>query len=106
MVNSLILIMERDHIVLYWELDKLSKDTILVIIIIILKKIRFNNLFGFVNSIGLLDMCVGEIYKLTVPSDLAYGDRGSPPVIPPKSTLVFTVELVKIEGRIDGKHRD
>ena len=31
---------------------------------------------------GLVDMCIGEIRKLTIPSDLGYGDRGSPPKIP------------------------
>lgn len=37
----------------------------------------------------------GEI-KLVVPSDLAYGDRGSPPKIPGGSTLVFDVTLFKV----------
>ena len=45
---------------------------------------------------GLLNMCEGEKRKLTIPSDLGYGDHGNPPTIPGGATLVFEVELVKI----------
>ena len=42
-------------------------------------------------------MKVGGKRKLTIPSDLAYGDRGVPGTIPPKSTLLFDIELLAIE---------
>jgi len=37
----------------------------------------------------------GEI-ELEIPYQLGYGERGSPPKIPPRATLHFTVELLKI----------
>jgi protein-disulfide isomerase len=46
---------------------------------------------------GLLGMKVGGKRKLTIPPDLAYGDRGVPGTIPPKSTLLFDIELLEIE---------
>ena len=47
-------------------------------------------------DLGVLGMKIGEKIKLTIPSDLAYGDDGIPNVIPPKATLIFEVELLDI----------
>ncbi|CAF4198501.1 unnamed protein product [Rotaria sp. Silwood2] len=46
---------------------------------------------------GLLNMCEGEQRKLIIPPSLGYGDRGAGSDIPGGATLVFDVELVKIE---------
>jgi FKBP-type peptidyl-prolyl cis-trans isomerase FkpA len=45
---------------------------------------------------GLQKMKVGGKAKLVCPSAIAYGDQGRPPVIPPKATLVFEVDLLEI----------
>lgn len=49
---------------------------------------------GWVEALQL--MPEGAKWKLYIPSDLAYGAQGAGQMIPPHSTLVFDVELLKI----------
>lgn len=43
-------------------------------------------------------MVEGDKWKLYIPHDLAYGERGSPPRIPPYSPLVFEIEIHKVKS--------
>ena len=47
---------------------------------------------------ALTNMHVGDKWELYIPSQLAYGERGSPPKIAPHSALVFEMELLGIEA--------
>ena len=46
---------------------------------------------------GLMNMCLWERRRVTIPPHLGYGQRGVGQVIPPNATLVFYTRLIKIE---------
>ena len=52
---------------------------------------------GWIEALQL--MPVGSKWRLSIPSDLAYGDQGSAPVIGPGATLIFEIELIEIKGQ-------
>ncbi|KAK0133948.1 Peptidyl-prolyl cis-trans isomerase FKBP1A [Merluccius polli] len=46
---------------------------------------------------GVAQMSVGQQARLTCTPDFAYGPTGHPGVIPPYATLIFDVELIRLE---------
>ena len=50
-------------------------------------------------TVGVQLMKEGAKYTFFIPSDLAYGPQGVQGVIPPHSTLIFEVELIKVNKK-------
>jgi len=50
-------------------------------------------------DLGIMAMKLGEKATLTIKSQYAYGEMGSPPMIPGGATLIFDVELMSIADR-------
>ena len=48
-------------------------------------------------DLGIVGMKVGGKRTLVIPSPLAYGDQAVGPVIPANATLIFQVELLKVQ---------
>jgi len=48
---------------------------------------------------GVQLMQTGSKYKFFIPYQLAYGERGAGQDIPPYSTLIFEIELLKVNGK-------
>ncbi|NNC37341.1 MAG: FKBP-type peptidyl-prolyl cis-trans isomerase [Acidimicrobiales bacterium] len=49
---------------------------------------------GWTEGVGLMRPC--DAWTFYIPSDLAYGPAGRPPVIPPAAPLVFHVQLIEV----------
>ncbi len=50
-------------------------------------------------DLGIMAMKLGEKAELTIKSEYAYGEMGSPPTIPGGATLIFEVELLQVADR-------
>ncbi len=45
---------------------------------------------------GMTEIYEGGKVLLVIPPDMGYGERGNPPIVPPNSTLVFVIELLRV----------
>lgn len=47
-------------------------------------------------EVAIVHMVKGQHVEVTIPYPYGYGEKGYPPKIPPRSTLVFKMELLQI----------
>lgn len=47
-------------------------------------------------EVAMLRLSRGQVAEVTIPHELAYGAQGYAPIIPPRSDLIFVVELIAI----------
>ncbi|RMX66830.1 hypothetical protein KXD40_000823 [Peronospora effusa] len=59
--------------------------------------IRSSSKLGVGEEEGEAMMSKGQIDKFTLSHEYAYGERGHLPLIPPKATLIFEVELLSFK---------
>lgn len=52
---------------------------------------------------ALTKMKPGGKWRIFIPSELAYGEEGMPPGIPPNTALIFDIELVSIQPAVSGQ---
>jgi FKBP-type peptidyl-prolyl cis-trans isomerase len=49
---------------------------------------------------GVKGACPGEIRRVTVPAHLGYGEKGIEGTVPPNTTIVLEMEIIRIEDRV------
>ncbi|CAE7457489.1 FKBP65 [Symbiodinium microadriaticum] len=52
-------------------------------------------------EIAVQTMTKGEVAEFTIAPRFAYDDLGSPPLVPPDATLVFEIELLELQNKLD-----
>ena len=73
--------------------------------IYLIKAEKDNHLRSLLVAVGLIQgfdeavrgMNIGEVRVARLDPSVAYGERGSPPSIPPNTPIIFRIELVSIQ---------
>eukprot|EP00938_MAST-03A_sp_MAST-3A-sp1_P002355 g2355.t1 len=65
-------------------------------VVVLPSGLQYKVIKGWTEAMQL--MVEGDKFELYIPSELAYGERGSPPKIPGGAALIFTIEMIKIKG--------
>lgn len=47
---------------------------------------------------GIHGMCTGEVRRLLIPADLAYGELGLPNAVPPNTAVIYEVEIINVNS--------